>query len=66
MATVDILNLIKLGDLSDEQKAHLRTVLRGRKQKLEKLLADVDRGLKTLGGKSKGGAKRKTYRRKKK
>jgi hypothetical protein len=66
MATVDILQLIKLGDLTAEQKTHLKTVLRGRKQKLEKLIADIDRGLKTLGGKSKGSAKRKTYRRKKK
>jgi|EndMetStandDraft_8_1072994.scaffolds.fasta_scaffold155969_2 hypothetical protein len=64
MATVDILDLIKLGDLSPEQKAHLKSVLRKRKQKLEKLLSNIDRGISMLGG---GGAsKRRAKRRKKK
>ena len=34
MATIDILSLIKLGDLSDEQKAHLKKKLSERKKKL--------------------------------
>jgi hypothetical protein len=32
MATIDILSLIKLGDLSDEQKAHLKKKLSERKK----------------------------------
>ena len=64
MATTDILDLIKLGDLSEEQKAHLKAVLRKRKQKLEKLLSDIDRGISKLGGR--GAPKRSAKRRKKK
>ena len=53
MGTVDILSLIKLGDLSDEQKAHLKKKLSERKKKLATAMKHVDQGLAALGKKSK-------------
>jgi hypothetical protein len=65
MATIDILNLIKLGNLTAEQAAHLRKRLRDRKRELEAAMKKVDQGLKALGQKrkSKKAAKRRTARR---
>ena len=62
MGTVDILSLIKLGDLSDEQKAHLKKKLSERKKKLAAAMKRVDQGLKLLAKKSKAkkSAKRRT------
>ena len=53
MATIDILSLIKLGDLSDDQKAHLKNKLTERKRDLEAAMKHVDQGLAALGKKSK-------------
>jgi hypothetical protein len=65
MATVDILSLIELGELSDEQKVHLRQKLQKRKQDLAKKIKAVNRGLTMLGKKSKrkSRAKGRKYRR---
>ena len=62
MATIDILSLIKLGDLSDDQKAHLKNKLTERKRDLEAAMKRVDQGLKLLAKKSKAkkSAKRRT------
>jgi hypothetical protein len=65
MATIDILNLIKLGNLSAEQTARLKKRLRERKRELGAAIKKVDQGLKALGQKrkSKKAAKRRTARR---
>lgn len=65
MATIDILNLIKLGNLSAEQAARLKKRLRERKRELAAAMKKVDQGLKALGGKrtAKKAAKRRTARR---
>ena len=62
MGTVDILSLIKLGNLSDDQKAHLKNKLTERKRDLEAAMKRVDQGLKLLAKKSKAkkSAKRRT------
>ena len=62
MGTVDILSLIKLGNLSDEQKAHLKNKLTERKRDLDAAMKRVDQGLKLLAKKSKAkqSAKRRT------
>ena len=63
MATIDILSLIKLGDLSDDQKAHLKNKLTERKRDLEAAMKRVDQGLALLKKKSKAkkSAKRRKY-----
>jgi hypothetical protein len=61
MATIDILSLIKLGDLSPEQAAHLKKRLLDRRRDLEAALKKVEEGLKALGQKPKA---RKTAKRK--
>ena len=61
MGTVDILSLIKLGNLSDEQKAHLKNKLTERKRDLDAAMKRVDQGLKLLAKKSK--AKKSAMRR---
>lgn len=53
MATIDILSLIKMGDLSDDQKAHLKAKLSERKKKLATAMKRVDQGLAALAKKSK-------------
>jgi hypothetical protein len=65
MATIEILHLIKMGNLTAEQAAHLRKRLRDRKRELQGALKKVDQGLKQLGQRrtSKKTAKRKTARR---
>jgi hypothetical protein len=60
MATIDILSLIKLGDLSPEQAAHLKKRLLTRKRDLAAALKKVDQGLKALEQKPKA---RKTAKR---
>jgi hypothetical protein len=65
MATIDILSLIKLGNLSAEQTASLKKRLRQRKRELAAAMKKVDQGLKALQTKprSKKAAKRKSARR---
>jgi hypothetical protein len=65
MATIDILSLIKLGNLSAEQTARLKKRLRERKRELAAAMKKVDQGLKALAAKpkSKKAAKRRTARR---
>ena len=53
MGTIDILGLIKKGDMSKEQAAHLRKELRDRKKKLVDAIKEIDRGLKALARKPK-------------
>jgi hypothetical protein len=62
MGTVDILSLIKLGNLSDAQKAHLKDKLTERKRDLEAAMKRVEQGLALLKKKSK--AKKSAKRRK--
>jgi len=63
MGTVDILSLIKLGNLSDAQKAHLKDKLTERKRDLEAAMKRVEQGLALLKKKSKAkkSAKRRKY-----
>jgi len=53
MATVNILRLIKMGNLRPDQKAHLKKTLRDRKKELQASLKKVDQGLKLLAQKRK-------------
>jgi hypothetical protein len=48
MATIDILNLIKLGDLSEEQASILKKRLIARKRELAAAMQKVDQGLNAL------------------
>jgi hypothetical protein len=65
MATIDILNLIKLGDLSEEQASILKKRLIARKRELAAAMQKVDQGLNALEQmrKSKKSAKRSTAKR---
>ena len=60
MGTADLLKLAKAGALSAKQKGDLKKKFLGRKKELTAEMKDVDKGLKTLGGKAK---KRKAKRR---
>jgi hypothetical protein len=60
---INLLDLIKRGDLGPDQKAHLRKILLDRKRQVERLRNQIDLGLKLLQPKPRKIAKRKGAKR---